>query len=120
VKKVYVVHVVDAEGPLQEDLLANFERVKEEFGYSVNPTHENLKKLQNKEIDLNGLEEVVSRMLSLSRISYNETWDQIDRMPLPPTSLEKHLKIVIKTGGCIIGYVWIMWVLMESIQEGVI
>ena len=79
-KKVYVVHVVDAEGPLQEDLLANFERVKEEFGYSVNPTHENLKKLQNKEIDLNGLEEVVSRMLSLSRISYNETWDQIDRM----------------------------------------
>ena len=79
-KRVYIVHAIDTEGPLYEPLAVNFERIEQEYGIQIEPTYANLEKLQNKSIDLNGREEVVARTLSSERIAYNETWDQIDSM----------------------------------------
>ena len=42
-KIVYIVHAVDTEGPLKEDLKANFERLKEYFNIKINP----IKKILN-------------------------------------------------------------------------
>ena len=51
-KTVYITHCVDAEGPLRESLPATFERIKDVFSIELEPSHEVLKKLQNREIDL--------------------------------------------------------------------
>ena len=44
-KIVYIVHCVDAEGPLYESLSAKFERIKEIFNVNIEPTSKNLEKL---------------------------------------------------------------------------
>lgn len=59
--KVYVVHCIDAEGPLYETLDATFSRLEQLFGISMEATEENLKKLQNCEVDLGGIENEVAR-----------------------------------------------------------
>ena len=79
-KKVYVVHTVDTEGPLYEPLKATFERIESEFGLSFTPSYKNLLKLRNKEIDLNGFEKSIAKTLAENHLNYLETWDQIDEM----------------------------------------
>ena len=79
-KTVYIVHNIDTEGPLYESLRANFERVEEMFGHKIDCSEENLVKLQNMKIDLDGDEELVQRLLLGERIGTHGTWDQIDRM----------------------------------------
>ena len=96
---VYVVHAIDTEGPLYESLRANFERLNEIFGYIIEPTFDNLKKLQNKEIDLNGNEERVARVLSSSRIKTHENWQQINKMLDVITSNTFRNKVVDSDGG---------------------
>ena len=39
---LYVVHCVDTEGPLYEDISAHFQQLKRVFGIDVEPTRENL------------------------------------------------------------------------------
>jgi hypothetical protein len=77
---VYIVHCIDTEGPLYESIEATFERVKDVFGFSFEPSLETLKKLQNKEIDLGGKEEAVCNLVAPKRINFNSTWDKIDEM----------------------------------------
>ena len=77
---VYVVHCIDTEGTLHEPLIATFERVRDICGIELEPNRENLRRLQNKEIDLNGLEESVARMVDPHLLRYNDTWDKIDAM----------------------------------------
>lgn len=79
-KDVYVVHCIDTEGPLYESLEATFQRAKEIFNIDLEPTAENLIKLQNKEIDCNGQEELVADAFSEKRIRTLGSWDQIDAM----------------------------------------
>ncbi len=79
-KELYIVYCIDTEGPLYEPLHATFERLKEIFNIKIQPTNENLTKLQKKEINLNGLEEDVARVIHPHLITYNETWDQVDEM----------------------------------------
>ena len=79
-KTVYVVHAVDTEGPLYESIRANFERIHELFGHKIEPNIENLRKLQNKKINLNGDEDRVQRILSSKRIDTHENWGQINLM----------------------------------------
>lgn len=79
-KSVYIVHCVDTEGPLYESIYATFERIRDIFGFKLKPSAKNLKKLQNKEINLNGYEDAVADMVSPKRIKTNATWDQIDKM----------------------------------------
>lgn len=79
-KTVYIVHAVDTEGPLYESLSATFETLHDIFGISMEPSHANLEKLRGKQVDLNGREDVVAEFVDPFRLSYNETWDSIDRM----------------------------------------
>ena len=78
--KVYIVHCVDTEGPLNESLVATFQRIKALFNIDLKPSLENLKKLQNKQIALNGLENSVSIAFSERIMSYNKDWSQLDKM----------------------------------------
>ena len=78
---VYVVHCVDAEGPLYESLDAKFERLEELFGITgIERTRENFRKLKNGEIDLEGREEEVRKVFTDHRARHNETWTEVDAM----------------------------------------
>jgi len=79
-KTVYIVHAVDTEGPIYEDLNATFERLREIIGVDMKPSYKTLEQLQNKEIDLDGKEEVTASFLRPSMRVYNESWHQITKM----------------------------------------
>lgn len=77
---VYIVHCTDAEGPMYESLEATFSRLKDIFNLDLQPSNALLKKLQNCEVNLNGLEEDVARVIHPRLINYNDTWGKIDMM----------------------------------------
>lgn len=77
---VHIVHCVDTEGPLYESLPATFERLREIFDVDLEATPENLRRVQNREINLGGLEDEVAKVLSPVLLAYNSSWDQIDEM----------------------------------------
>ncbi len=79
---VHIVHCIDAEGPLYESVEATFQRIRNTFSIEIElePTQENLIRMQNKEIDLNGAEEIVSKMIRPHLLQYNDTWDKLDEM----------------------------------------
>jgi hypothetical protein len=79
-KILYVVHCIDTEGPLNETLEATFERLKTIFGIDIEPSTDNLKKLQNKLIPLNGIEAAVAKCISPELLKYNKNWQDIDDM----------------------------------------
>jgi hypothetical protein len=79
-KILHVVHCIDTEGPLNETLNATFERVKSIFSIDIEPSVENLKKLQNKKLPLNGLEAAVATCIAPEFLKYNKNWNDIDEM----------------------------------------
>lgn len=79
--KVYIVHCIDTEGPLYEGLSATFERLEAVFGIEgIEPTEENLKKLQRGGSDLGGKEKEVARMLDASLLSTHKNFAEIEAM----------------------------------------
>src|SRR3989338_1212748 len=79
-KIVYIVHCVDTEGPLTESLGATFERLYELFGISLEPTVENLRKIQNKQIDFGDKTGVISEVFNQHNLNYHDSWERIDAM----------------------------------------
>ncbi|HBE43228.1 MAG TPA: hypothetical protein DDW27_18910 [Bacteroidales bacterium] len=79
-KIVYVVHSIDTEGPLYESLYATFERIQRIFGLQIEPTQENLSKLQNYEIDLGGMEKQVARVVAPQLIEYINDYGKLGNM----------------------------------------
>jgi len=77
---MHVVHCIDTEGPMTEDLNDTFKRLKVIFGIDVPPSKENLIKLQKKEIYLSGLEDEVAKVIKPSLLAYNESWKDIELM----------------------------------------
>ena len=51
-KEFYIVHCIDAEGPLHETLEATFERINSIFQLQLKPSRELLIKLQKGQVDL--------------------------------------------------------------------
>lgn len=78
--KVYVVHCIDTEGPLYESMEATFSRLKEIFGINLEPTKDNLLKIQNQELDLGGREALVSDAFAHKRIATLGDWTQVDEV----------------------------------------
>lgn len=78
--KVYVVHCVDTEGPLYESLEATFDRIETISGIKIHPSEKNLERIQNKEIDLGGYEDMLSIAFSKRIMSYNKDWSYLDAM----------------------------------------
>ena len=79
-KTLYIVHCIDTEGPLNETLDATFERLESIFDIKLNPTKENLRLIQNKEIDLYGKEEAVAKCFSPELLKYNTNWKELELM----------------------------------------
>ncbi len=77
---LHIVHCIDTEGPLDEDLSATFHRLGELFNVWLKPSRETLQQLQNKEIPLDGLEGQVATVFSPELLQYNRTWSDIRDM----------------------------------------
>ena len=83
---VYVVHCVDAEGPLYETPVVPFEQIKNIFGIEIEPIRDNLVKLQKGLLALNGQEEAVKDLVDIHRITTRGTWEEVDEMLAVVTS----------------------------------
>ena len=78
---VYVVHCIDTEGPLNEDLLTTFKRLKSIFNISLKASKANLKKIQNQEIDFKNVKKSeVAKVFSKKLLDYNNSWTKINKM----------------------------------------
>lgn len=77
--KVYVVHCIDTEGPLYEAPTVPFEQLKKIYGIEIEPTRENLLKLQKGEIDVGEQEDAIKNLLDIHKISTKGTWEEIDQ-----------------------------------------
>lgn len=78
--KIYVVHCIDTEGPLFESLEATFERLDEIFHVKMEPSHENLRKLQEGQLDLDGIEDTTQEVFDPKLLTYNDDWGKIGEM----------------------------------------
>ena len=79
-KTLYIVHCVDTEGPLNETLDATFERLNKAFGLKIKPSQKKLIELQNKKVNLNGLENSVADFLSPKLLRYNKNLKELEEM----------------------------------------
>ncbi|MEW5984351.1 MAG: hypothetical protein AB1806_18515 [Acidobacteriota bacterium] len=80
--RLYVVHCVDAEGPLFESTEATFERLKEIYGLDVEPSHDLLTRLQQGSMRLGSpeLERAVAETVAPRLLESYGTWETIDAM----------------------------------------
>ena len=79
-KILHIVHCIDTEGPLDENLSSTFERINNTFGINIKCSSLNLKKLQNEKINLNGLEKNISKFLNKDNLNYNTNLGMIKKM----------------------------------------
>ena len=79
-KTLYIVHCVDTEGPLNETLDATFERLNKAFGLKIKPSQKKLIELQNKKVNINGLENSVADFLSPKLLRYNKNLKELEEM----------------------------------------
>lgn len=79
-KIVYIVHCIDAEGPLTESLIDTFGRLRDIFGIDMEAIPENLAKLQRGEVDLGDRTERVQQLLDDKLLSYRRNWQEISEM----------------------------------------
>ena len=78
--RLFVVHCVDTEGPLNETLEVTFNRIYNVTGKNISPSKEMLQKIQNGEIDFNGKEEIAKFIFSKRLLNYNRNWKDLDEM----------------------------------------
>ena len=78
--KVYIVHHVDAEGPLYESREELFRRIQSIFNIELEYNENTLSKLQNRKINLNGMEDEVAIAVDPHVIGFKSTWKEIDEM----------------------------------------
>ena len=77
---LYIVHCIDTEGPLYESIPETIKRFNEIYGKKLKPIADNLKKIQNLEINLNGNEASAAKCFSPQLLQYNENWKEVDQM----------------------------------------
>jgi hypothetical protein len=79
-KPVYVVHCIDTEGPLYESVDATFDRLREIFRLNMPASQDLLRRLQAGEVELEGLEAAVQKVVDPHLLAYNDSWDKVDAM----------------------------------------
>ena len=91
--KVYVVHCVDTEGPLYEDLEAKFERLENILGLPwPKHTFDEFERLKSGQVDLGGKEEMISKIFSSHLANFNQSWHEVELMlerALAPETLNR-------------------------------
>ncbi|MFT3858155.1 MAG: hypothetical protein QM742_11885 [Aquabacterium sp.] len=65
---------------MTETLDATFARIRSAFGIELPPSPETLRRLQNREIPLEGREEMVARMVAPHLLAYNTSYERIGAM----------------------------------------
>ena len=75
-----IVHLVDAEGPFSEPLNETFRQLKEIFAIDLEPTEENLEKIQSGQNLSADIREKVMLRFSKHRLNYNQSWSDINKM----------------------------------------
>jgi hypothetical protein len=99
VNTVYLVHCIDTEGPLHESLEATFDRLKGIFHLDLKPSAELLRRLQQGQVDLGGLEVAVQKVVDPHLICYNDTWDKVDSMLVDALSERFRNEVLDSRGG---------------------
>lgn len=114
--KVYIVHCIDTEGPLYETLEATFERLRNIFEIEIEPTEENLRKLQEERISLGGKEKEVSKALDNSLLSTFRNFSDIEKCckSLIVKHLGKNFWTAAERDGYAVGFVWSTWAFKEK------
>lgn len=79
-KILHIVHTIDTEGPLDEDLTATFERIRDLFGIDLPPSRSTLADLQQGRLALGGLEDKVAKVIAPELLAYNRNWQSIQTM----------------------------------------
>jgi hypothetical protein len=77
---LYLVHIIDTEGPLYESLEATFERLENLLGIRLPATRENLLKIQSRSLDLKGKESAAHEICAAHNLDYNDSWPKLDKM----------------------------------------
>ncbi len=77
---VYFVHCVDTEGPLYESLTATFDDMERVFGIRLEPTADNLAKVQAGVGMPEAQRAPMMARYAKARLNYNRDWAMIDRM----------------------------------------
>ena len=78
---VYIVHHIDTEGPLWENIDELFSRLKVIFGIDMDPTYENLEKLQKGQIDMPlSKKQEISVAVDPHTIGFKRNWSMIEEM----------------------------------------
>jgi hypothetical protein len=78
---VYIVHHVDTEGPLWENIEETFARLKIIFGLDLKPTYENLAKLQRGDIDIPpDQKKELALAVDPHTIGFKRNWAMIEEM----------------------------------------
>lgn len=95
--RVYVVHCIDTEGPLYQSLESIFELMNEKFHLNIEASSENLKKLQNGDIDV-PLKEAIKTFLDPHLIGSHGSWPEIDNMLQKITSSDFRLRFADSFG----------------------
>ena len=108
---LYIVHAIDTEGPLYESIEASFERLEKITGLKLEASKSNLEKIKNKEINLNGKEELAALITSPQLLNYNDTWDKVDEMLNELLSPEYRNKYADKLGN---GWIY-SWFIVDHI-----
>lgn len=96
---LHVVHCIDTEGPLTEDIAATFERINAMFDLNLSASQENLRKLQQQKLPLGGKEADVARVVAPHLLAYNNSWQDIDAMLDEAMSAEFREKLRDDAGG---------------------
>ena len=101
---VYVVHCIDTEGPLYQEFDVPFKMVEDLFGVKIDPTEENLVKLQNRQLDIDHADEI-ARVVAPHRIMFKGNWSEINETLLEITSVE-YRNVLLDSNGQGWKYSW--------------
>ena len=112
---VYICHHIDTEGPLWEVISELFNRLKLIFGIDLEPTYENLEKLQNGEIEV---PEEIKKSLALTvdphTVGFKRNWGMIEEMLYRIMCPEFRNKMKDSFGG---GWIY-NWHIMDHVGFG--
>ena len=97
---VYICHHIDTEGPLWEVISELFNRLKLIFGIDLEPTYENLEKLQNGEIEVpEEIKESLALTVDPHTVGFKRNWGMIEEMLYRIMSPEFRNKMKDSLGG---------------------
>ncbi len=112
---VYICHHIDTEGPLWENIEELFARLDLIYGIKLDPTYENLEKLQNGEI---AVDDTIKESLALTvdphTIGFKRNWAMIEEMLYRIMSPEFRNELLDSFGG---GWVY-NWHCMDHVGFG--